>query len=31
MSDIDAETQVDDIMKKLDADGSGSIDYSGIA
>lgn len=30
MNDIDAETQVDEIMKKLDADGSGSIDYSGI-
>ncbi|CAD8156509.1 unnamed protein product [Paramecium octaurelia] len=28
MSDIDAETQVDEIMKKIDADGSGSIDYS---
>lgn len=29
MSDVDAETQVDEIMNKLDADGSGSIDYSG--
>lgn len=29
MSDIDAELQVDSIMKQLDKDGSGSIDYSG--
>lgn len=28
MSDIDAELQVDSIMKQLDKDGSGSIDYS---